>query len=120
MFGDDYDTPDGTCIRDYIHVEDLADAHVKALDLPRQRRRITAVNVGTGTGSSVFDVINAAAAVAGARSPTKSSLAAPATRCHLCEPDHRSKTLGWSAQHGLDAIVQTAYEWHLSQLDGSR
>ena len=120
VFGDDYDTPDGTCIRDYIHVEDLADAHVKALAYLGNGGESTAVNVGTGTGSSVFDVINATAAVAQRPFATKSSLAAQAIPCRPMRiPTTRSKTLGWSAQHGLDAIVQTAYEWHLSQLDGS-
>ena len=64
VFGDDYDTPDGTCIRDYIHVEDLADAHVKALTYLGNGRKSAAVNVGAGTGSSAFGMINAAVAVA--------------------------------------------------------
>ena len=121
VFGDDYDTPDGTCIRDYIHVEDLADAHVKALTYLGNGGESTAVNVGTGTGSSVFDVINAAAAVAGR--PVRHEVVARRAGDPVstyANPDHALKTLGWSAQHGLDAIVQTAYEWHLSQLDGSR
>ena len=65
VFGDDYPTPDGTCIRDYIHVEDLADAHVKALDYLGVAAATTALNVGTGVGSSVFEVLHAIEAVAG-------------------------------------------------------
>ena len=121
VFGDDYDTPDGTCIRDYIHVEDLADAHVKALTYLGNGGESTAVNVGTGTGSSVFDVINAAAAIAGR--PVRHEVVARRTGDPVstyANPDHALETLGWSAQHGLEAIVQSAYEWHLSQLDGSR
>ena len=119
VFGDDYDTPDGTCIRDYIHVEDLADAHVKALNYLGNGGETTAVNVGTGTGSSVFDVINATAAVA--QRPVAHEIVArrpgdPVST--YANPDHARETLSWSAQHGLDSIVQTAYDWHLSQLDG--
>ena len=121
VFGDDYDTPDGTCIRDYIHVEDLADAHVKALAYLGNGGASTAVNVGTGTGSSVFDVLNAVAAVAG-RPVSQQVVARRAgdPESAYADPDHALETLGWSARHGLDAIVRTAYEWHLSQLNGSR
>ena len=120
VFGDDYDTPDGTCIRDYIHVEDLADAHVKALTYLGNGGETTAVNVGTGTGSSVFDVINATAAVA--QRPVVHEVVArrpgdPVST--YANPEHALETLGWTAKYGLDAIVQTAYKWHLSQLDSS-
>ena len=121
VFGNDYATPDGTCIRDYIHVEDLADAHVKALAYLGNGGTSTAVNVGTGTGSSVFEVINATAAIAGR--PVRHEVVARRTGDPVstyANPDHALKTLGWSAKHDLAAIVQTAYEWHLSQLDGSR
>jgi UDP-glucose 4-epimerase len=121
VFGNDYATPDGTCIRDYIHVEDLADAHVKALTYLGNGGPSTAVNVGTGTGSSVFEVINATAAIAGR--PVRHEVVARRTGDPVstyANPDHALKTLGWSAKHDLAAIVQTAYEWHLSQLDGSR
>ena len=69
VFGADYDTPDGTCIRDYIHVDDLADAHVKALDYLAAGGATGSVNVGTGVGSSVFDVIRATEAAAGRAVP---------------------------------------------------
>ena len=121
VFGDDYDTPDGTCIRDYIHVEDLADAHVKALTYLGNGGESTAVNVGTGTGSSVFDVLNAASAIAGR--PVRHEVVARRAGDPVstyANPDNALATLGWSAKHDLNAIVQTAYGWHLSQLDGSR
>lgn len=121
VFGDDYDTPDGTCIRDYIHVEDLADAHVKALTYLGNGGESTAVNVGTGTGSSVFDVLNAASAIAGR--PVRHEVVARRAGDPVstyANPDNALATLGWSAKHDLNAIVQTAFEWHLSQLDGSR
>lgn len=121
VFGDDYDTPDGTCIRDYIHVEDLAAAHVKALEYLGNGGASTQVNVGTGTGSSVFDVIAATEAAAGAtvkRDIVDRRAGDPVST--YANPDHAMDTLGWSARHGLDAIVKTAYDWHVSQLDGSR
>jgi len=121
VFGDDYDTPDGTCIRDYIHVEDLADAHVKALTYLGEGGESTAVNVGTGTGSSVLDVITATEAVAGAEVPRDVvARRAGDPVSTYANPDHALTTLGWQAEHGLDAIVKTAYEWHVSQLDGTR
>jgi len=121
VFGDDYGTPDGTCIRDYIHVEDLATAHVKALDYLGRGGESTAVNIGTGTGSSVLDVLNAASAVAGkpvphAREPRR----AGDPVATYADPTYARQTLGWEAQHDLQTIVESAYAWHASQLDGTR
>ena len=80
VFGDDYPTPDGTCIRDYIHVEDLADAHVRALDHLARGGDGANLNVGSGVGTSVFDVIRATERITGRKVPHASSPAAPATR----------------------------------------
>ncbi|WP_394944281.1 UDP-glucose 4-epimerase GalE, partial [uncultured Ilumatobacter sp.] len=121
VFGDDYDTPDGTCIRDYIHVEDLADAHVRALDYLGNGGETTAVNVGTGTGSSVFDVINAAAEIAG--KPVPHHIVARRAGdpvATYANPTYAKDVLGWAAQHDLQSIVESAYAWHSSQLDGTR
>jgi UDP-glucose 4-epimerase len=121
VFGNDYDTPDGTCIRDYIHVEDLADAHVRALDYLSNGGETTAVNVGTGTGSSVFDVINAAAEIAG--KPVPHHIVARRTGdpvATYANPAYAKDVLGWAAQHDLRSIVESAYAWHTSQLDGTR
>ena len=118
VFGDDYDTPDGTCIRDYIHVDDLADAHVKALDYLANGGETVAVNVGTGTGSSVLDVIRATEAVAG--TPVPYDIVARRAGdpvATFAEPSFAEQTLGWKAQYGLDEIVRTAYAWHRSQVD---
>src|SRR5437762_2161399 len=65
VFGDDYDTPDGTAIRDYIHVSDLASAHIAALSYLSENRESTAINLGTGRGYSVFDLIDCARQVTG-------------------------------------------------------
>jgi UDP-glucose-4-epimerase GalE len=121
VFGDDYDTPDGTCIRDYIHVEDLADAHVKALDYLAGGGVSTAVNLGTGEGSSVLDVINTTSEVSGQQVPYElAPRRAGDPSVTYADPRHAEETLGWKAEQGLDEIVRTAYAWHLSQLDGQR
>jgi UDP-glucose 4-epimerase len=117
VFGDDYPTPDGTAIRDYIHVEDLADAHVKALDvlaggLPDATMSV-AVNLGTGVGSSVMDVIHATEAVAGRPVPHEivSRRAGDPTATYA-DPRRGEDLLGWRARQGLSEIVETAYRWH--------
>ena len=121
VFGDDYDTPDGTCIRDYIHVEDLADAHVKSLAYLADGGDSVQVNVGTGTGSSVMDVITATEKFSGKSVPRKVvARRAGDPVSTFSAPEFAECTLGWKARHGLDAIVKTAFDWHQSQLDGQR
>jgi UDP-glucose 4-epimerase len=121
VFGDDYNTHDGTCIRDYIHVEDLADAHVKALAYLGNGGQSTIVNVGTGTGSSVFDVISAAESASGRKVPHEVvDRRAGDPVATFADPAFGKQQLGWVAQHDLDAIVQTAFDWHSSQLAGDR
>ena len=116
MFGADYPTPDGTAIRDYIHVEDLADAHIKALDV--LAGGITdgpaiAVNLGTGIGSSVLDVIRATEAVAGRPVPHEIvARRAGDPSVTYADPRHGEEVLGWKARQGLHEIVETAYRWH--------
>ena len=118
VFGDDYDTPDGTCVRDYIHVDDLADAHLKALDYLTTDGDSVEVNLGTGVGSSVLDVIRAVERVSGASVPHKIVERRPGDPVSTyADPEFAERTLGWSAQHDLDTIVETAFDWHRSQLD---
>jgi UDP-glucose-4-epimerase GalE len=113
VFGDDYDTPDGTCIRDYIHVEDLTDAHVRALDYLDRGGVSTALNVGTGRGSSVLEVIAAAERAAGRPVPhTIGPRRAGDPAATYADPTASRAALGWSAQHDLDHIVETALRWH--------
>ena len=117
VFGDDYDTPDGTCIRDYIHVSDLAEAHVKALTYLGRGGRTVAVNVGTGVGSSVLDVLGATAVAAG--EPVPHDIAprrAGDPVSTYADPSFAKATLGWAAQYGLKEIVDTAFAWHQSQV----
>lgn len=116
VFGTDYDTADGTAIRDYIHVADLATAHVKALHRLAAGDPSVALNLGTGTGCSVKQVISAVEACSGRRVPVKlcprregdpPSLVADASRAAV--------ELGWSPQHSLQDIVETAWRWHGGQ-----
>jgi UDP-glucose 4-epimerase len=119
VFGDDYPTPDGTCIRDYIHVDDLAAAHVKALDYLETGGATTALNVGTGTGSSVLDVIRATERVSGREVPYQvvgRRLGDPVTV--YADPTRVRAVLGWEPTHGLDTIVETAWRWHSTHIDG--
>jgi UDP-glucose 4-epimerase len=117
VFGNDYDTPDGTCIRDYIHVDDLADAHVKSLDYLAAGRRSMELNLGTGVGSSVLDVIHAVEAVSSAPVPydvVPRRLGDPVST--FADPEFARVSIGWSARHDLSAIVTSAYDWHRQAL----
>jgi UDP-glucose 4-epimerase len=117
VFGDDYDTPDGTCIRDYIHVDDLADAHVRALTYLADGGSTVAVNVGTGTGSSVLEVIDATERIAGTTVPYDVvARRAGDPVATYADPAFALETLGWSARFGLDEIIRTAHAWHHSRL----
>ena len=116
VFGDDYDTPDGTCIRDYIHVVDLADAHVRALDYLARGGTTVEVNVGTGVGSSVLDVIRTTERISGRAVPYDIVDRRPGDPVSTyADPSIASETLGWSARHGLDDIIESAWNWHRSQ-----
>jgi UDP-glucose-4-epimerase GalE len=112
VFGWDYPTPDGTCIRDYIHVNDLATAHVKALEHLAAGKGSFAVNVGTGNGASVREVISAVERITGKPVPHK--LVArrrgdpPAL---VANPAKAQALLNWKATRGLDEIVSTAWSW---------
>lgn len=113
IYGDDYDTPDGTCIRDYIHVADLADAHILALDALKQHGRIIC-NLGNGTGFSVKEVIEAARKVTGKpiaaeikprRAGDPARLVASAGEAH--------RILGWTPKvPDIDQILDSAWQWH--------
>ena len=112
VFGDDYDTPDGTCIRDYVHVLDLADAHIAALDYLRGEDRPHRVfNVGTGTGSSVLEVIEAVGRALGTKlTPTMGERRPGDPARLICSTERIEQTLGWSSSKDLDDIVRSAVE----------
>lgn len=110
VFGDDYDTPDGTCIRDYIHIVDLAMAHIQAL----KTDFAGAVNLGTGTGQSVKEVIEAARRVTGHPIPVAMSPRRPGDPARLVADAGKAKqVLGWEPRHsGLETIIRSAWDWH--------
>ncbi len=114
MFGDDYPTPDGTCIRDYVHVTDLADAHVRGAPPSRGGRRVSgAYNLGSGTGMSVRQVIDAIERAAGRPVPHRVSGRRPGDPARLVAKSDRARSeLGWRATRSLDDIVDTAWRWH--------
>jgi UDP-glucose-4-epimerase GalE len=121
VFGNDYDTPDGTCIRDYIHVDDLADAHVKALDHLGNGGGTVAVNVGTGVGSSVLDVLNVTSEVADQPVPYDIvDRRAGDPVATYADPTFALETLGWQARHGLREIIESAHRWHQAQISRER
>jgi UDP-glucose-4-epimerase GalE len=122
VFGDDYPTPDGTCLRDYIHVCDLADAHVKALTALERGAGSTAYNVGTGNPHSVREVIDAVSRITGREVPWVLAPRRPGDPAMLYAAAHRIRQdLGWSPQFSdLDAIVRTAWHWHRTHPHGFR
>lgn len=113
VFGDDYPTPDGTCVRDYIHVEDLAAAHVLALERMAPGRFV-GYNVGTGRGHSVLEVIQAARAVTGHAIPVVRAARRPGDPPVLyADSDKLRRELGWSPQHtDLHEVIASAWAWH--------
>jgi UDP-glucose-4-epimerase GalE len=112
VFGSDYPTPDGTCVRDYIHVNDLASAHVKAVEHLAAGKESFAVNLGTGTGASVQEVMNAVEKVTGKRVPHKKVPRRPGDPPALvANPAKAQALLQWKATRGLDNIVTTAWNW---------
>jgi UDP-glucose 4-epimerase len=117
VFGDDYPTPDGTCIRDYIHVDDLALAHIAAVEYLAGGGATTAINVGTGTGTSVQQVLDAIERVAGQSVPYDIvPRRAGDPMATYADTTRAREVLGWTAQHGLREIIESAYRWHQQQL----
>lgn len=112
VFGDDYPTPDGTGVRDYLHVVDLAIAHVDALDyLSRERRSLT-VNLGTGRGYSVLEVVREFEAASGRHVPTRiaNRRQGDVASCYA-DPTLAHRLLGWHASRGLDHMCADAWNW---------
>lgn len=115
IFGTDYDTADGTCVRDYIHVTDLADAHVQALGYLLDGGASTAFNLGNGEGFSVLQVIDAVCRVTGRPIPTEALTRREGDPSALeGGADKARQLLNWKPQFSdLDAIIKTAWQWHL-------
>jgi UDP-glucose 4-epimerase len=112
VYGDDYETPDGTCIRDYIHVNDLAQAHIKAIDFLRKNQGGECFNLGTTHGSSVLEVIQACEEVTGRIIPVEFSPRRPGDPPILvANADKAQKLLGWTTEYTLKRSVETAWQW---------
>jgi UDP-glucose 4-epimerase len=119
VFGDDYDTPDGTCIRDYIHVVDLADAHLAALDALPRIEGCRAVNVGTGSGSSVLEVVAAASRAVGADIPYEVVGRRPGdVPCVYADTTLSRELLGWTPRFDLDDMCRDHWRWQRENPDG--
>ena len=119
IFGTDYPTPDGTCIRDYIHLADLVSAHLLALEALGGRERLV-YNLGSGHGYSVREVIETARAVTGHPIPASESPRRVGDPARLvASPEKIRRELGWKPEHGdLRGIIASAWEWHKSHPNG--
>jgi UDP-glucose-4-epimerase GalE len=117
VFGTDYPTPDGTAIRDYIHVTDLAIAHLKALEYLEAGGDSVALNLGTGRGHSVREVITAAEAVSGRKVPWRAAARRPGDPPVLvANPNLAAEVLGWRAERSaIETIIGTAFAWHANR-----
>lgn len=113
VFGTDYPTPDGTCVRDYIHVCDLASAHGKALDYLRGGGETTAVNLGTGRGFSVKEILQTAEAITGKSIPVTYGPRRAGDPSELvCDPTKARELLGWEAVHkDPRSHIESAWKW---------
>ena len=119
VFGADYPTPDGTAIRDYVHVVDLADAHVRALRYLREGGESTVVNLGTGRGSSVLEVVAAARRASGVDFRVDLVDRRPGDPVAVYADNARAGgLLGWQPAYELDEIVASAWRWHSTHPDG--
>lgn len=120
IYGDDYDTPDGTCIRDYIHVTDLAQAHIQAVDYLLGGGKSDVFNLGNGVGFSVKEVIECARKVTGHEIPEVVAPRRPGDPARLVASSEKAvRTLGWKPQYNdLETIISTAWNWHKSKPNG--
>lgn len=121
VFGDDYDTPDGTGVRDYIHVVDLAVGHVKAIQKIFDKPGLAVYNLGTGKGYSVLDMVKAFSKASGKEVPyeIKPHREGDIAMCYA-DPKKAREELGWEAEHGLDEMCEDTWRWQSMNPDGYR
>ena len=119
VFGDDYDTPDGTGVRDYIHVVDLAVGHVKALKKFEENCGLAIYNLGTGHGYSVLDIVKNFEAATGVKIPysIKPRRAGDIATCY-CDPSKAERELGWKAQYGIKEMCEDSWRWQKNNPNG--
>ena len=120
IFGTDYDTRDGTCVRDYIHVTDLAQAHILAMKYLQNGGESSIFNLGNGVGFTVKEVIDTARKVTGHPIPAVEEPRRAGDPAHLVASSEKAKTvLGWKPQYDdLETIIQSAWKWHESHPNG--
>lgn len=121
VFGDDYDTPDGTGVRDYIHVVDLAVGHLKAIQKIFDKPGLAVYNLGTGKGYSVLDMVKAFSKASGKEVPyeIKPRREGDIAMCYA-DPKKAREELGWEAEHGLDEMCEDTWRWQSMNPDGYR
>ncbi len=119
VFGTDYPTPDGTAIRDYVHVLDLADAHLRALDFLAEGNPSQVLNLGTGAGASVREVIAETERVGGRPVPYVDAPRRPGDAAEVWAASGAAqRILDWRPRYGLPEIIETAWRWHSNHPDG--
>ena len=120
VFGTDYETPDGTCVRDYIHVADLGDAHVRALDHLNNGSGSTHINLGNGVGFSVLEVIDAARKITGKTIEARMEPRRAGDPSHLIADSTKAlQVLGWKPRYtDIESIIKTAWEWKIAHPKG--
>jgi UDP-glucose 4-epimerase len=119
VFGTDYPTRDGTCVRDYVHVEDLAEAHVLALEHLQRGGASTTLNLGTGIGATVREVLETARRVSGVAIPAVDRPRRAGDPAVLVADTARARELlGWTPIRPLDEIIRSAWAWHSAHPDG--
>jgi UDP-glucose 4-epimerase len=112
IFGDDYDTPDGTCIRDYVHIEDLVSAHLLALEALERGMKSDVFNLGTGHGHSVKEIVRTVEKVTGRKVKVRIGPRRPGDPARLVAGAEKAKkVLGWKPKRGLDEIIRSAWRW---------
>lgn len=119
VFGNDYPTPDGTGVRDYIHVVDLAKGHLKALDALASNQGVLTVNLGTGRGYSVLEVVAAFERASGRKVPYSLADRRPGdvAQCYA-DPSHAKQVIGWQAEYDLDRMCEDAWRWQNQNPNG--
>ncbi len=119
VFGDDYDTPDGTGVRDYIHVVDLAKGHVKAIEKLKDKEGVSIYNLGTGNGYSVLQVLHAFEKACGKTLPyvIKPRRPGDIATCYA-DPSKAAKELGWKAEKGIEEMCADSWRWQSSNPNG--
>ena len=119
VYGNDYPTPDGTGVRDYIHVVDLARAHLKALDRARKVTGVEYYNIGTGVGYSVLDIVKAYEAATGKKVPYQIGLRRPGdVPTSYADPSKAAEILGWKAEYDLQDMCRDANRWQTMNPNG--